>query len=285
MTFDSLCMDGIDNQAILRLPKDSFSICECKKPTCEVQVDSDDVCLVTLIPNRLAYTCGNSDEIKILKQKMDGLKVRFISSDLHHKYVPFAADFGPVNLGIVHRFCEAFSKRLLRQSGLLVYCFESSPESQANACFLLASFMILEYGWTAEEAAAPFQCSTVPFRLRPFHDASYSKSEDLFLEDCLRGLYRASMIGWYTKSGFDSALYEQLDDPLNGDIHEICPKFVAFKGPLAHGSKYQRCGEVSFPPAFYADALRRLNVTCIVRLNEPDTYDRYCPTPFILDTR
>ena len=91
---------------------------------------------------------------------------------------------------------------------------------------------------------------------------------------CLRGLYRASVIGWYARKTFDSATYDELDDPMNGDIHVICPKFVAFKGPLFHSSQYRRNGELTLPPSAYIRNLRMLNVTCIVRLNEADTYDR-----------
>ena len=239
--------------------------------SCEL---SNDSCLVYLIPNRLAFATGSSDDIKKMKQRMPILKARFMSSDLHRKYVPFAADFGPVNLGVVHRFCDAFAKRLFKQEGQLVYCFECSLECRANASFLLAAFMVLYYRWSPQQAAAPFKYPRVPFTLKPFHDATHLHSDDLLLEDCLRGLERAGMNGWYSRSTFDLALYEELDDPLHGDIHQICPKFVAFKGPIVQTGVNQHKGEVSFPPSAYIHALRRLRVTCVIRLNEADTYDR-----------
>ena len=33
--------------------------------------------------------------------------------------------------------------------------------------------------------------------------------------------------------------YDALDDPETADMHRVCPKFVAFKGPLSVGSPYQ----------------------------------------------
>ena len=40
-------------------------------------------------------------------------------TDLRKNYIPFADDFEPVNLGIVHRFCVALSEYQLRASLLL----------------------------------------------------------------------------------------------------------------------------------------------------------------------
>jgi hypothetical protein len=66
--------------------------------------------------------------------------LKFVSSDLHRRYFPLAADFGPVNLGVVHRFCKAMHKRMAECDGRkLVYCIEDTIESQANASFLLGS--------------------------------------------------------------------------------------------------------------------------------------------------
>ena len=47
-------------------------------------------------------------------------------------------------------------------------------------------------------------------------------------------------LGWYDEKTFDRKSYEALDDPLSGDIHQICPKLVTFKGPLSDGSAYRQ---------------------------------------------
>ena len=184
-------------------------------------------------------------------------------------------DFGPVNLGVVHRFCAAFSKRLAKQdSRLMVYCFEETLEAQANACFLLASLLVLDCGWTAEEAAEPFTGPSSPVTLRPFRDATFSENPyPLLLLDCLKGLSKSVQRGWFNPKTFDPEEYEHYDSPYNGDLHRICPKFVAFKGPLAEDSPLRESGELAFTPEHYAPMLRDLGVTCVVRLNETDAYD------------
>ena len=55
-------------------------------------------------------------------------------------------------------------------------------------------------------------------------------------------------------------------------MHQICPKFIAFKGPLAIGSHHREPNEVSFPPDHYAPLLLSLGVSSVVRLNDADTY-------------
>ena len=36
--------------------------------------------------------------------------------------------------------------------------------------------------------------------------------------------------GWFALASFDMDAYKRLDDPVV-DVHKICPKFVAFRGP------------------------------------------------------
>lgn len=230
--------------------------------------------LIYLIPGKLAFVSGNASEIQALKDSLKSFDVKYISSDLHRKYIPFAFDFGPVNLGIIHRFCQAFEKRLTNSSSLIVYCFEPMSAYRANACLLLAAFMMLNKGWSLDQASSFFGCSKLPFPLVPFRDATYSPANfGLTLKDCLAGLARASELGWYKHKAFDLASYESLDDPRAGDIHQICPKFVAFKGPLCIGSPFRQNHEVAFPPSKYIPELSALGVTCVVRLNEAETYD------------
>ena len=232
--------------------------------------------LVHLIPGKLAFASLAAAEVKALQNSLEHHEITYISSALHRAYVPFASDFGPVDLGILHRFCIAFSKRLAKPNApFIIYCFDRTFASRANACFLLAGFMMLHCGWSLEQASATFQCPHLPFPLKPFRDAMPTKQDfDLRLHDCLSGLSRALALRWYDRRTFSLAKYERLDSPCGGDIHEICPKFVAFKGPLSVGSPYLQPGEIALPPSEYVPVLRQLGVTCVVRLNEADTYDR-----------
>ena len=234
--------------------------------------------LVYLIPDKLAFTSGMAAQIKELQRQKANDDIVLLTSDLHRKYIPFAADFGPVNISIVHRFCDAFVKRLSNYGdSLIIYCVEPTIACRANACFLLAAFMVLRQGWSPEQASRVFQPPILAFSIEPFCDAT--RAVNLSIHDCLLGLSRAAELGWYDHATFDRASYDALGDPFALHIHQICPKLVAFKGPLLDDSRHRRHGERTFSPSAYALALQRLGVTCVLRLNEPDTYDRLSLPP------
>jgi cell division cycle 14 len=168
---------------------------------------------------------------------------------------------------------KRFSK--IKHDQTLVYCVEDSDEDRANASFLLGAFLILGFGWGPEKAAEAFIGNNTPFALRQFRDASFREPTYLLtLQSCLRGLARSVGHGWFGLQEFDAEMYDHFDHPCAGDLHLICPKFVAFKGPLSIDSQYRIDGEVVLPPEEYVPKLDQLGVECVVRLNEPDTYDK-----------
>jgi len=66
-------------------------------------------------------------------------------SDLQERYEPYCADFGPVNLGVVHRFCEMLHERIQDPrlgSRQLVYYTDENPLVRSNTAFLLATYMV-----------------------------------------------------------------------------------------------------------------------------------------------
>ena len=110
-----------------------------------------------------------------------------------------------------------------------------------------------------------------------FRDASFAHP-DFFLTllDCLEGLQKARELGWYDPEDFDVEAYEALYMTENGDLTHICPKFVAFAGPVGVRAPTKFKSALSLPPEHYVDVLRQEAVAAVVRLNEPDTYD---PSP------
>jgi hypothetical protein len=64
-----------------------------------------------LIPDCLAFVAKTPIEITNLKEDARDLKVSVISSYLHREYAPLCADFGPVALNVVHRFCQVLTLR------------------------------------------------------------------------------------------------------------------------------------------------------------------------------
>lgn len=154
------------------------------------------------------------------------------------------------------------------------YC-TNDFESVSNTSFLLSAYLMLEHSMTPEQAVAPFTTITgIP--IVPFRDPTYAKSSfPLSVLDCLCGLRKAAACGWFDLKTFDLDLYEDLDEPANGDMHQMCPKFIAFRGPeqkrCQHGCDEEDSGAVT--PELVIEKFKKLGVHKVVRLNEPDAYD------------
>jgi protein-tyrosine phosphatase len=57
-------------------------------------------------------------------------------------------------------------------------------------------------------------------------------------------------------------------------MHMVTPKFAAFKGPVRKSKKDKSTAmKYCFPPEHYVEVFRDKDITAVVRLNEPDTYD------------
>ncbi len=88
---------------------------------------------------------------------------------------------------------------------MIIYCFEPTYACRANACFLLAAFMVLHHSWSPEQASAIFICPSLLFSIKPFRDAKFiDQTFDLSIHDCLVGLTRAMSLAWYDQNTFDS---------------------------------------------------------------------------------
>ena len=200
------------------------------------------------------------------------------------EYVSFADDFGPLNLGSVHTFCESLAIKVSEHPNemVVVQC-RNNERSVTNAVFLLGSFMIMKHDaevLTVIDALAPILSKAVPYR-----DVSPGPQNfGLHVEDCWRGLFKAKRLSWvnFSPGRFDFEQYLILDDPLNADLHEIVPgKFVAMRGPkdlpdcrlwmdIMPGGHFSHR---EFSPQHCAELLQRFDVQAVVRLNEPQ-YDR-----------
>eukprot|EP00287_Rhodomonas_sp_CCMP768_P009720 CAMPEP_0196717644 /NCGR_PEP_ID=MMETSP1091-20130531/1007_1 /TAXON_ID=302021 /ORGANISM="Rhodomonas sp., Strain CCMP768" /LENGTH=369 /DNA_ID=CAMNT_0042058063 /DNA_START=113 /DNA_END=1222 /DNA_ORIENTATION=- len=193
----------------------------------------------------------------------------FCSTDLHESYFPFCADFGPVNLGMLFKFCE-FLRGVLNdqriQNRTIVYYVNDDHESIANATFLLSAFLMLEEQKLPEEALLPFSCiKAIP--LVPFRDASFKPCTfPLTVLDCLRGLSKAVSLNWFSLDNFDCETYFEHDDPENGDLHAVCPKFVAFRGPD------RSCPDTP-PTETYVKLLAGVEVSTVVNLEIDAEYN------------
>jgi cell division cycle 14 len=225
------------------------------------------------VPGRLFFSIHDSEaHSRLLIQEFP--KVFFFSSGQQERYQPFCADFGPINLAEVHTGCLHIHSRVshpkLRNRPTVYYAY-NKPEEIANAAFLCCAYAVLYQGQKPKEVV---KCFDGRKWFPDFRDASFV-DPDFFLTllDCLEGLQKARDLGWYDPEEFDVEAYEALYQTDNGDLTHICPKFVAFAGPVGVHAPAKFKSPVSLPPEHYVDLLRQEAVAAVVRLNEPDTYD------------
>ena len=218
------------------------------------------VCLLTRHPDRIQH------DTQVCTLRLDEMV----------NYDPFCEDFGPINLGYTFRFCEALHAVLesKERRNVQVVC-SPDPRSLTNGVFVLGAYMIMMLDQNCEEVSARFE--DLHSRLKTFRDVSPGvQNFHLHLHDCWQGLWRAKQLAWVSfKAGrFELFDYEQCDNPLNADLHEVVPgKLIAMRGPqmIEDGASYVDLpgGSRAFSPAHYADILRQYDVQVVMRLNEP----------------
>jgi hypothetical protein len=80
--------------------------------------------VLSLIPGRLSFAMHSSTEMTKRKIEQEPNNFYF-SSDCQDLYEPFCADFGPVNLLVVHNFCgfmrEYWNHPMLQSRELIYY--------------------------------------------------------------------------------------------------------------------------------------------------------------------
>ena len=198
------------------------------------------------------------------------------------QYEPFCDDFGPMNLGSIHKFCTTLRSYLKTYTTEdIVICSEPSDEAETNACLLVGAYMILCLGQPSAQVVRTLS-PALP-GLLTYRDISPGPQNfDLRLEDCWEALEKAAELDWLDlDGGFDPEEYAHYDSPLNADLHVIVPgKLIAMKGPveLPAGQLWRDSphGVRDFSPAYCARLLTDLDVCAVVRLNDPP----YPSSPF-----
>uniref|UniRef100_A0A9L0RIC1 protein-tyrosine-phosphatase n=1 Tax=Equus caballus TaxID=9796 RepID=A0A9L0RIC1_HORSE len=167
------------------------------------------------------------------------VNTHYFSIDEELVYENFYADFGPLNLAMVYRYCCKLNKKLK------VIYLKKTPEEAYRA--LLSG-------------------STAPYL--PFRDASFGNcSYNLTILDCLQGIRKGLQHGFFDFETFDVDEYEHYERVENGDFNWIVPgKFLAFSGP--HPKSKIENGYPLHAPEAYFPYFKKNNVTAIVRLNK-----------------
>lgn len=187
-----------------------------------------------LIKDRLSFTAHDSID-QTREEIRRRPKLFFFSTDLQERYIPFCADFGPVDVATVVEFCDYLRDKMHDPriaNRHLVYYFPSSYDYASNAAFLLSAYLVIDHGFAPQDAVKPFE-TILHSPILPFRDATFAPSTfPLSITDCLRGLNKAMNLGWLDPKNFNIKEYDTLACPeTSGDVHQICPKFVAFRGP------------------------------------------------------
>ena len=185
-----------------------------------------------IIPGKLGF-CLFETQAHTKKAIMEQRDVYFFSSDFHEDYVPFHQDFGPVNIGVVYQFCKLVTSKISDPrlgDRVCTYYAESDGPRRTNAAFLLGAYLIIMHGWTPEDSHQKFHELDPEMLLKFQHALSSPSHFQLSVLDCLRGLKRAMDSNWFSMETFDLDRYLLLENPGQFDLHQICPKFVAFRG-------------------------------------------------------
>ena len=229
------------------------------------------------------------DDIVYVAQGVHDLPMAFQSFVPDHsvQYYPLCNDFGPMNLDCIVKFVQRLDETLAEfPTSRIFYLVDEGRRQLTNAVFLLGSYLLLKRNMPVDDVIENFRWADDETIIEGYRDATFSEPTfRLSLADCWRGLAKGMQVGWlsfpkpespWLWGEIDMEQYVHYDDPLNGDLHEVVPgKLVAFKGPHELGGKeYQDdlSGFRRFSASYYAEVLKDLGVTTLVRLNEPE-YD------------
>ncbi|KAF6032959.1 CDC14A [Bugula neritina] len=198
------------------------------------------------------------------------INTHYFSIDDELVYENFYADFGPLNLSHLYRYCCKVNKKLKSYSlgkKKIVHYTSFDARKRANAAFLVGAYSVLYLKKTPEEAYRPLIVGDRDHYL-PFRDASFGTSSyNLTVLDCLNGINKALIHGFINFDSFDADEYEHYEKVENGDFNWTLPKkFLSFCGPHP-----KSCIENGYPlhaPEAYFPYFRKNNVTTIIRLNK-----------------
>ncbi|CAI5776656.1 specificity phosphatase CDC14A isoform X3 [Podarcis lilfordi] len=198
------------------------------------------------------------------------VNTHYFCTDEELVYENFYADFGPLNVALVHRFCCKLNKKLKSFSlsrKKIVYYTSFDQRKRANAAFLIGAYAVISLKKTPEEAYRILLSGSNPPYL-PFRDASFGNSTyNLTILDCLQGIKKALQHGFIDFKTFDADEYEHYERVENGDFNWIVPgKFLAFSGP--HPKTKIENGYPLHAPEAYFPYFRKHNITTVIRLNK-----------------
>jgi len=214
-----------------------------------------------IIPDRFYFA--------ILRSKpKSSTNTHYFCIDEEYNYENFYADFGPLNLAYLHRYCYKVNRKLQSAGSKKIIHYTSfDSRKRANAAFLIGAYQVIHLKKSPEEAYRPLVARNCPPYL-PFRDAAYGPcTYNLTILDCLHAIDRAITFNFYSPENFDVEEYEFYERVEFGDFNWILPnKFLAFSGP--HPKTKKENGYPLHAPEAYFPYFRKHNITCVIRLNK-----------------
>jgi hypothetical protein len=172
-----------------------------------------------IIPGRFAWCCI-PERILARDPEPKIAGARCFCTDSTFVYEQFFADFGPLNLGCVVRYCRATAELLQRcgdEKLVLVHYCSDHRHRRTNAAFLACAFAVVALRWSVRRAYAPFVDCSPP--LHPFRDAGFGVcTYQLLLVDVLRGVAKALALGHLDYATFDCDEYDRMERLEHGDL-------------------------------------------------------------------
>uniref|UniRef100_A0A4W5QLF4 Cell division cycle 14A n=1 Tax=Hucho hucho TaxID=62062 RepID=A0A4W5QLF4_9TELE len=193
----------------------------------------------------------------------------YFSTDDEFLYENFYADFGPLNLGMLYRYCCKLNKKLksfTHSRKRVIHYTSYDQRKRANAAVLIGSYSVIYLKRSPEEAYRTLisgnNTAYLPFRDAALGDCTYN----LTILDCLQGIRKALQYGFFNFETFDVEEYEHYERVENGDMNWIIPgKILAFSGP--HPRSKIENGYPLHAPEAYFPYFQGHHVTAVVRLN------------------
>eukprot|EP00930_Biecheleria_cincta_P001592 TRINITY_DN102729_c0_g1_i1.p1 TRINITY_DN102729_c0_g1~~TRINITY_DN102729_c0_g1_i1.p1 ORF type:complete len:477 (+),score=44.54 TRINITY_DN102729_c0_g1_i1:39-1433(+) len=222
---------------------------------------------IEILPDRLYW-------VSLHQVPRPSTKSHYLFVDNDFIYEPFFADFGPLNLSMMYRFCKMVEAQLADPSlanKRIVHVCSHDPKKRANAACLMCAFQVVVLGKSADAAYQPFNGLYPPFL--PFRDATCGVCRyACTILDCAKGLEKAIECGWFDWKRFDVDMYEFFEKVENGDMNWIIPdRFLAFAGPCPTPTDAD--GFPAFTPEDYVPIFQDAGIGLVVRLNKKQ-YDR-----------
>ena len=223
------------------------------------------VCASEYIPDRLYFVT-----LKTTVKPKSTQNTHYFTVDDELIYENFYADFGPLNLSLLYRYCQKLNKKLKSYTlakKKLVHYTSLDPHKRANAAYLIASYAVIYLDKSPEEAFMPLQGGLNP-PFVPFRDASFGVAVyTINIIDCLKAVEKAKKANFFDFDDFDCDEYEHYEKVQNGDFNWLVPsKFLAFCGPHAQ-SKIDNGYPLHAPEAYFP-YFKLHKVSSVIRLNK-----------------